>query len=183
MREPLHLQQPGYTVDLAHLRRPVTLADDFTLGALCEGLARLEPGARAALEAVLGYPLAPWLDDCLRAAPAKAESNEGLVEIRLCWRCESWGGPSIEGRSPTLVRLDVFGIGAVWPGFRPGEPHHRPGEDERRHYGLDFAPLATLRPLPLRLDPVMPVKVASPDAGVPEPVLSLPARTRRSWPC
>ena len=69
MREVLHLQ-PGYTVDLAHLRRPVALADEFTLGVVCEGLDRMEPGARAALEAVLGYPLAPWLDDCLRAAPA-----------------------------------------------------------------------------------------------------------------
>jgi hypothetical protein len=182
MPELLHVQ-PGYTVDLADLRRPVTLADDCTLGALCEGLDRMEPGARAALEAVLGYPLAPWLDDCLRAAPAKAGSDEGLIEIRLRWRCESWGGPSADGRSSIFIRVKVSGIGAVWPGFRPGEPHHRPGEDKRRHYGLDFAPLATLRPLPLRLDPVMPVKVASPDAGVPEPVLSLPARTRRSWPC
>ena len=65
MREVLPLQ-PGYTVDLADLWCPVALADDCTLGAVCEGLDRMEPGARAALEAVLGYPLAPWLDDCLR---------------------------------------------------------------------------------------------------------------------
>jgi hypothetical protein len=58
MPQRLHLQ-PGYTVDLAHLRRPVTLADDLTLGALCESLERMEPGQRAALEAILGYPLAP----------------------------------------------------------------------------------------------------------------------------
>jgi hypothetical protein len=82
MRELLHLQ-PGYTVDLADLRRPVALADDCTLGAVCEGLDRMAPAARASLEAVLGFPFGPWLDDCLRAAPAKAESNEGLVEIRL----------------------------------------------------------------------------------------------------
>ena len=53
MRKVLHLQ-PGYTVELAHLRRPVALADEFTLGAVCEGLARKEPRKRAALEAVLG---------------------------------------------------------------------------------------------------------------------------------
>jgi hypothetical protein len=174
MRELLHLQ-PGYTVDLADLRRPVALADDCTLGALCESLARMEPRTRAALEAVLGYPLAPWRDDCLRAAPANAGAGEGLVEIRLRWRCESWGGPSADGRSSTVVRLDVCGIGAVWPGFRPGEPHYRPGEDERRHYAIPLTPLARLRHLPLRLDPVMPVQVAPPAPGALETVLSLPA--------
>jgi hypothetical protein len=127
----LHLQ-PGYTVDLAHLRRPVTRADDCTLGALCEGLDRMEPGARVALEAVLGYPLAPWLDDCRRAAPAGHGSGEGLVEIRLRWRSEAWGGPHTARWSPTVVRLDVCGIGPIWPGFRPGERHYRPGDDERR---------------------------------------------------
>jgi hypothetical protein len=155
MRELLHLQ-PGYTVELAHLRRPVTLADEFTLGAVCEGLDRMAPAARAALEAVLGYPLTPCLDDCLRTAPVKAESDEGLVEIRLSWRCEAWGGPGIEGQSPMRVRLEVVGVGAIWPGYRPGERHHRPGDDESRHFALDFSPLATLRPLPRRLDPVMP---------------------------
>jgi hypothetical protein len=59
----LHLQ-PGYTVELAHLRRPVTMAADCTLGAVCEGLDCMALAARAALEAVLGYPLAPWLDGC-----------------------------------------------------------------------------------------------------------------------
>jgi hypothetical protein len=58
MPELLHVQ-PGYTVELAHLRRPVTLADDFTLGALCESLERMEARERAPLEAVLVYPLAP----------------------------------------------------------------------------------------------------------------------------
>ncbi len=174
MREVLHLQL-GYTVDLAHLRRPVALADDFTLGALCEGLARMASGARATLEAVLGYALAPWLDDCLRAAPAKAESNEGLVEIRLRWRCEAWGGPRIEGRSSTRVRLEAVGVGAIWPGYQPGEPHQRPGDDEPRHYALDFVPLASLRPLPLRLDPVMAVEVEPPGAVSLETVQTLPA--------
>jgi hypothetical protein len=174
MREVLHLQ-PGYTVDLAHLRRPVTLADDYTLGAVCEGLNRMAPGARAALEAVLGYPLAPWLDDCLRAAPADIGSDNGLVEIRLCWRCESWGGTSVADRSPTFIRLDVFGIGAVWPGYRPGEPHHRPGEDEPRRYAIPFMPLAALRHLPLRLDPVMAVAVEPLGGGALETVQTLPA--------
>jgi hypothetical protein len=174
MPELLHLQ-PGYTVDLSDLRRPITLADHFTLGALCEGLDRMAPGARAALEAVLGYLLAPWLDDCLRTVPANTGSDEGLVEIRLRWRCEAWGGPHIEGRSPTLICPEVVGIGAIWPGYRPGEPHHRPGEDEPRHYGLDFTPQARLRPLPLRLDPVMPVAVAPTGAVILETVQTLPA--------
>jgi hypothetical protein len=170
MREVLHLQ-PGYTVELAHLRRPVTLADDFTLGALCEGLALMEPSARAALEAVLGYPLAPWIDDCLRAAPATAGADEGLVEIRLRWRCESWRGLSAAGLSSTLVRPEVVGIGAVWP----GEPYHREGVEARRDYAIPFTLLATLRHLPLRLDPVMLVQVEPPGAGALETVLSLPA--------
>jgi hypothetical protein len=174
MRELLQLQ-PGYTVDLADLRRPVTLADDCTLGAICEGLDRMAPGARAALEAVLGDPLAPWLDDCLHTVPANPGSDEGLVEIRLSWRCEAWGGPRIEGRSPTRVRLDVCGIGAVWPGYGPGEPHHRPGDDEPRHYALDFTPLATLRHLPLRLDPVMSVQVEPSGGGALETVQTVPA--------
>jgi hypothetical protein len=174
MPELLHIQ-PGYTVDLAHLRRPVTLADEFTLGAICEGLDRMAPGARAALEAVLGYPLAPWLDDCLRTAPPDEGLDNDLFEIWLRWRCESWGRPSIEGRSPTLIRLDVCGIGSIWPGYRPGEPHHRPGDDERRDYALDFTPLASLRPLPLRLDPVMPVAVAPPGAVILETVQTVPA--------
>ena len=142
---------------------------------MCEGLDRMEPGPRAALEAVLSYPLAPWLDDCLRAAPPDAGADEGLVAIRLSWRCEAWGGPRIEGRSPTLIRLDVCGIGAIWPGYRPGERHHRPGDDEPRHDALDFTPLATLRHLPLRLDPVMPVEVELPSGGALETVQTLPA--------
>jgi hypothetical protein len=174
MPELLHVQ-PGYTVDLADLRRPVALADDCTLGALCEGLKRMPPGARAALEAVLGYPLAPWLDDCLRAAPAKAGSDEGLIEIRLRWRCESWGGPSADGRSSIFIRVKVSGIGAVWPGFRPGERHHREGVEARRDYAIPFTPLARLRHLPLRLDPVKPVAVAPPGAVILETVQTLPA--------
>ena len=86
--ESLH-RQPGYTVDLAHLRRPVALADEFTLRAVCEGLDRMAPAARAALEAVLGYPLAPWLDECLRAVPPASAVIEGLVKIRLRWQYES----------------------------------------------------------------------------------------------
>jgi hypothetical protein len=174
MRGLLHLQ-PGYTVALAHLRRPVALADDCTLGALCESLARLEPGARAALEAVLGYPLAPWLGDCLRAVPADAGSHNGLVEIRLGWRCESWGAPTADGRSSTFIRVQVSGIGAVWPGYRPGERHHREGVEARRDYAIPLTPLATLRRLPLRLDPVMPVHVKPPGAGAMETVQTLPA--------
>jgi hypothetical protein len=173
MPELLHVE-PGYTVDLADLRRPVTLTDDFTRGAMCEGLDRTEPSARAALEAVLGDPLAPWLDDCLRAAPADRGSDEGLVEIQVRWRCESWGGPSMGGRSPTLVRAEVFGIGAVWSGYLPGEPHHREGAEAPRDYAVPFTPLATLRPLPLRIDPVMPVTVAPPGAVILETVQTLP---------
>jgi hypothetical protein len=45
--------------------------------------------ARAALEAVLGYPLAPWLDECLRAVPPASAVIEGLVKIRLRWQYES----------------------------------------------------------------------------------------------
>jgi hypothetical protein len=51
MRERLHLQ-PGYTADRAHLRRPVTLADDMTLVALCESLERMEPRAGGAVRRV-----------------------------------------------------------------------------------------------------------------------------------
>jgi hypothetical protein len=174
MPELLHLQ-PGYTVTLAHLRRPVALADDCTLGALCEGLDRMASAARAALEAVLGYPLAPWLDDCLRTAPPDEGSDDGLVEIHLHWRCESWGERSADGRSSTFIRLEVSGIGSVWPGYRPGEPHHRPGDDEPRHYALDFTPLATLRHLPLRLDPVMSVQVEPSGGGALETVQTVPA--------
>jgi hypothetical protein len=93
MPQPLHLQ-PGDTVDLAHLRRRVTLDDDLTLGAVCESLERMEPGQRSALEAILGYRLAPWLDDCRRAMPPDDRTGNGLVAIRLAWRCESWAAPA-----------------------------------------------------------------------------------------
>jgi hypothetical protein len=102
---------PGYTVALAHLRRPVELTENLTLGAVCESLARMAPGERAALEAVLGYPLQPWLDDCLRAVPGDRGTGEGLVEVRLTWRCVCWREHAIGGRSPTGVSLDVSGIG------------------------------------------------------------------------
>jgi hypothetical protein len=166
MPQPLHLQ-PGYTLDLAHLRRRVTLADDLTLGALCERLERMEPGQRAVLEAILGYPLAPWLDDCLRAGPAAAGADGGLAEIRLRWQCESLAARPRARPWPTWIRLDVSGIGAVWPGFRPVEA--------RRDYAIEFTPLATLRPLPLRLDPEMTVRVEGPSAADPETRPSLPA--------
>jgi hypothetical protein len=92
MPQPLHLQ-PGDTVDLAHLRRRVTLADDLTLGAMGESLERMEPGQRSALEAILGDPLAPWLDDCRRARPPDDRTGNGLIEIRLRWRCCSSVAP------------------------------------------------------------------------------------------
>jgi hypothetical protein len=174
MPQRLHLQ-PGYTVDLAHLRRRVTLDDDLTLGALCESLERMEAGQRAALEAILGYPLGPWLDDCRRTVPPDAGSNNGLVEIRLRWRCESYASRTGARPWPTWIRLDVDGIGAIWPGFRPGEPHHREGVEPRRDYAIECTPLAILRPLPLRLDPVMPITVEGPDAAPPQEALSLPA--------
>jgi hypothetical protein len=174
MPQPLHLQ-PGFTVDLAHLRRRVTLADDLTLGAVCESLERMEPSQRAALEAILGYPLAPWLDDCRRARPPDDRTGNGLIEIRLRWRRWSSVAPPGAPPLPTWLRLDVEGIGAIWPGFRPGEPHHREGVEPRREYAIEFTPLAILRPLPLRLDPEMTIMVEGPDATSPQVVLSLPA--------
>jgi hypothetical protein len=110
MPQPLHLQ-PGYTVDPAHLRHRVTLAEDLTLGALCESLERMDPCQRAALEAILGYPLAPWLDDCLCAGQADAGTGAGLRQIRLRWRCESWASRTGARPWPTWLRLDVDAIG------------------------------------------------------------------------
>ena len=78
MPQQLHLQ-PGYTVDWRTLPW-VTLADDLTLGAVCESLERMEPGQRAALEVILGYP---WrrgstiADARYRSTPTRA----GLLEI------------------------------------------------------------------------------------------------------
>ena len=106
MPQRLHLE-PGYTVDLAHLRRPVTLADDLTLRAVCESLERMEPGQRAALEAILGYPLALWLNDCRRTVPPDAGTGAGLLEIRLYWRCESSASCTGARPWPTRIRLDV----------------------------------------------------------------------------
>jgi hypothetical protein len=174
MPQRLHLQ-PGYTVDLAHLRQRVTLADDLTLGAVCESLERMESGQRAALEAILGYPLALWLDDCRRTGPADTSADGGLVEIRLRWQCESWAAHTGARPSSTWIRLDVYGVGAIWPGFRPGEPNYREGEEARRDYAIEFTPLATLRPLPLRLDPEMTIRVEGPAAASPETGLSLPS--------
>jgi hypothetical protein len=106
--------------------------------------------------------------------PAAAGADGGLVEIRLAWRCESWAARPGARPWPTRIRLDVYGVGAVWPGFRPGEQHHREGVEPRREYGIEFTPLATLRPLPLRLAPVMTLTVEGP-AAVPETRSSLPA--------
>jgi hypothetical protein len=170
---------PAYTVALADLRRAVELAEGLTLGAVCESLVRMAPGERAALEAVLGYPLQPWLDDGLRPVPEDQASNDraseaSLVAIRLAWRCVCWGEQAIGGRSPTQVSLDVSGIGELWPSCRPGGPGYQAGAPERRDYALDCTPLATLRHLPRRLDPVMAVQVAGPSAAWPETVASLP---------
>jgi hypothetical protein len=170
----------GYTVALADLRRAVELAEALTLGAVCESLARMESRERAALEAVLGYPLQPWLDDCLRREPEDRASDDGaseasLVAIHLTWRCVCWGDHAIGGHSPTQVSLEVLGIGDLWSSCRPGGPGYREGAPERRDYALDFTPLATLRHLPLRLDPVMEVQVAGPSAAGPETIRSLPA--------
>jgi hypothetical protein len=173
MPQGLHLQ-PGYTVDLAHLRHRVTLADDLTLGAVCESLERMAPDQRAALEAILGYPLAPWLDDCRRPVPPDDRTGNGLVEIRLRWRCWSSVAPPGAPPWPTWLRLDVEGIGAIWRGCRPGEPHYREGVEPRRDYAIEFTPLAILQPLPLRLDPMMAISVEGP-AAVPETRSSLPA--------
>jgi hypothetical protein len=47
--------------------------------------------------------------------------------------------------------------------------------EPRREYAIECTPLATLRPLPLRLDPEMPVRVEGPAAAVPETMMVLPA--------
>jgi hypothetical protein len=47
--------------------------------------------------------------------------------------------------------------------------------EARRDYAIPLTPLATLRSLPLRLDPVMPVAVAPPGAVILETVQTLPA--------
>jgi hypothetical protein len=49
----------------------------------------MEPRQRAAVEAILGYPLAPWLDNCGRAVPPDANT---------CAGARPW---------PTWIRLDV----------------------------------------------------------------------------
>jgi hypothetical protein len=111
----------------------------------------------------------------LRAGPAAAGADGGLVEIRLRWWCESRTARTGARPWPTWIRLDVSGIGAVWPGFRPGEPHHREGMEPRRDDAIEFTPLATLRPLPLRLDPEMMIRVEGPTTASPETLPSLPA--------
>ena len=140
----------------------------------------MAPGERAALEAVLGYPLQPWLDDGLRREPEDCASDDraseaALVAIQLAWRCVCWGDHAIGGHSPTQVSLEVLGIGDLWSSCRPGGPGYREGAPERRDYALDFTPLARLRHLPLRLDPVMLVQVTGPSAAWPETIRSLPA--------
>jgi hypothetical protein len=92
---------------------------------------------------------------------------------RARWRCESWGAPTADGRSSTCIRAKVSGTGAIWPGYRPGEPHHRPGDDEPRHYALDFTPR------PPCLDLVMPVEVAPPGAVILETVQT----SASDWRC
>ena len=119
--------------------------------------------------------MAQWLDDCRRAVPPDADTSAGLLEIRLRWRCESWATRTGARPRPTWVGLDVDGVGAIWSGFRPGEPHHREGVEPRREYAIEFTPLAILRPLPLRLDPVMPITVEGPAPASPQTGLSLPA--------
>jgi hypothetical protein len=112
---------PGHTVSLAGLQRPVALAADVTPGAVCESLARMAGGERAALR--------PRLDDCLRPVPGDrapdAGASEGsLVAIQLAWRCVCWGNRAIGGHPPAQVSPDFLGLRNAWPetGASPPAP-------------------------------------------------------------
>ena len=133
MPEVLHLQ-PGSTVDLAHLRHRVTLADDMTLGALCESLERMAPDQQAALEAILGDPVAPWLDDGRRVKPGRPSprlpcetamrDSHRPVSVPHEWAslATSWGACLVEEQVPA--------------GSEPPSGHGRSSSPRRRYQML-----------------------------------------------
>ena len=148
---------PGYRLQVADFMTEVALADDFTLGDLCQMVQDCDDMDLETLATLLQCPVELFIAECL--GPCPADDRSDLHYIRLFWSCEY--DPLTETRWPpaTSLWLHVDGIGDTWKDCKLGGPLYEEGKDYAHcnRYAIEMIPLYQLRHLPLRIDPLMTV--------------------------
>lgn len=159
MREEKVRLAPGYRLQVADLMREIEIADDFTLGDLCQVILDCKDMDLETFSALVCCPLAPFLAECLRPPTAAAAPVSDLSSIRLHWQCEYDHPHETRWPPSTSLWLEVDGIGDTWEEYKPGGQWYEEGKDfsNYNHYAIEMTPLYELRHLPLRIDPVMTI--------------------------
>jgi hypothetical protein len=166
----------GYVLRVADLMAPVEIAEDFTLGDLCRIINHFEDIDIETFSTLLHCPLEPLLEECLRPRDTSSLPKSDLHYIRLFWECEYDACTQDRSPSASSLALSVDGIGDIWEEYQPGGRFYEEGRDAAHcnRYGIELAPLYTLRDLPLRIDPIMTVR-PSPTQKASHPSLDIPA--------
>lgn len=170
----------GYRLWVADLMREVEIADNFTLGDLCQIIRDCGDLDLETFSALIHCLLAPFLAECLQPRPPAADpETASLSAIRLHWLCE-YNSPS-ETRSPptTSLRLEVYGINDTREEYELDGQQREEGKQvlQCTRYGLEMTPLFELQHLPLQIAPSMAI-VCTEDLGkmpleIPAPGVTL----------
>lgn len=169
---------PGYRLRVVDLMREIELDEDFTVAELCLTIRDSEEMDLDTLSALLQCPLAPFIEDCLRPG-VLLDSSPRLSAIQVAWQCE-YDQPGESRWSPTTtLRLDVSGVGEIWPDHLPGGQWDEAEKDVSHctTYAIELTPLHELRHLPLTIAPIMRI-ARSDDPGqapleIPAPSVTL----------
>ena len=165
---------PGHHLQVADLMVEVELAEDFTLGDLCQMVRDCDDIDLETLSALLQCPLALFINECLQ--PCAHDDKSALHYIRLSWGCEYDAVTETRWPPSTHLWLDVDGIGDIWDDHKPGGQFYEEGKDYTHcnRYAIEMTPLYQLRHLPLRLNPVMTIRRSLTQDTTDEP-LEIPA--------
>lgn len=142
-----------YKFSYEDLMTPVEIAEDYTLGNLCNMLAKFLIDGDQSLEKILQWPIHEFIVECLRM---DKEPSTDLHYLRLSWCC-SYG--NFEDEKWTSITLDVDAVGDIWEDYQPGGSCYEEGKDysDCNRYGISFLPLYNLRDLPIRINKEMSV--------------------------
>jgi hypothetical protein len=174
MREKKLRLHPGYKLQVTDFMEEVELAEDFTLGDLCQVVRGFNEMDIEMFSALLQCPLELFIEECLQPCPDDDKSD--LHYIRLSWSCEYDRLTETRWPPSTSLWLHIDGIGDTWEDCKPGGRFHEEGKDYAccNQYAIEMTPLHQLGHLPLRIDPVMTVR-PSLTHGTPHEPLEIPA--------
>ena len=150
---------PGYKLRVADFMEYVELAENFTLGDLCQMILDFDEMDIETFSALLQCPLEPFIEECLMLSDGIENHWSDLHHIRLSWSCEYDSLTETRWPPSTSLWLHVDAIGEIWDDYKAGGQFYEEGKDytDCNRYAIEMTPLYKLRHLPIRIDPIMTI--------------------------